>query len=190
MLQFYLIPISSVGNYRGPLYFKWRFGTGIDCRWSMMDYGFLPTALVLAHDITPADDAALVLNADVYAFPTDLDAPVSDPTIDAFFEGIHIPTDWLTPSTSYRELLRQVAGMFQFNQRYAGVSGGASIFSDSTTLDTKLVELTAQERAWLDETSESMGYPKPIGNPSLRALVKRAGSLWGSTEFIMGGATF
>jgi hypothetical protein len=37
--------------------------------------------------------------------------------LDTFFEGIGVPTDWLTPANTYLEFLRQTAAMFQFNQR-------------------------------------------------------------------------
>ena len=154
-----------------------------------MDYGFLPTCLVLAHDISQVDNDALILNADVYAFPLDLDLPVSDPSVDTFFEGIHIPTDWLTPSTSYRELLRQLAGMFQFNQRYGEISGGESLLG-TLSLDNRLNNLSSQQRVYFDATVEHFGYPSVGGNPTLRFLVKRAGSFWDSVPFLMGGYSF
>jgi len=195
--RFYLVPVETVGNARGPEYFKWRFNpSGIDCRWSAMDYGFVPTMLVLAHDIEQADHDALVLNADVYAFPEDVDQPVSDPTIDVFFETLHIPTGWLTPSTTYRELLRQLAGMFQFNQRYGGIaadqSGELHSIFDTATLDDRLREMSAQEEEWFYLTLESFGYDRTLvsRNSRLRQLVKQAGNLWEGQSFVMGGVEF
>lgn len=200
MLKFYLVPIEQVGNYRGPEYFKWRFDqtpeTSIDCKWSMMDYGFLPNALVLAHDITLEDHTALILNSDVYPFPDDLDQPVDDPGVDTFFEAIHIPTDWLTPATTWRELLRQLAGMFQFNQRYGGVSADLSgtphsVF-ENVTLDDTYSDFTTDETIWFDATVESFGYDPSIilPNQKLRQLVKTAGNFWEGQPFYMGGYKF
>lgn len=192
MQRFYLVPVDVQGAYRGPMYFKWRFNpVGIDCRWNMMDYGFVSSALVLAHDITQVDHDTLILNIDVYAFPDNLDQAVNDPTIDQFFEDINIPTDWLTPATSYRELLRQTAGMFQFNQRYGGISGGASIF-DSATLSTRLRQMSDQEQEWFYQTVESFGYSRDLvnSNSQLRLLVKQAGNFWAGQTFIMGGVEF
>src|SRR3990167_4693881 len=136
--RFYLLPIENSldGTGRGPKYFSWRMDPdppGIAGSWGMMDYGFVPYALLVAKDISQANHDALILNSDVYAFPINLDTPVSDPIIDTFFENINLPTDWLTPATTYRELMRQTAGMFQFNQRYGGgaagpTGGGYSMF--------------------------------------------------------------
>ncbi len=199
MQKFYLIPIEIVSQgagqeARGPKYFAWRFDPdppGINCRWNMMDYGLTPYAMLLAHDITQADHDALMLNPDVYAFPDTLDAPVSDPAIDTFFEAIYLPTDWLTPATTYRELLRQVAGMMQFNQRYSGISGGHSIF-EAATLQTRLNQMTAQERTWFLATVQSFGYDRALVplNARLRQLVKSAGNYWVGQPFYMGGFEF
>jgi hypothetical protein len=157
----------------------------------MMDYGFMPSALLLARDISEADHASLILNADVYAFPDNLDSPVSDARVSTFFEAIRLPTDWLTPSTTYRELLRQVAGMMQFNQRYGGISGGHSIF-ENATLSTRLRQMTTQERAWFLATVESFGYDPAIVNTNsqLRLLVRQAGNYWQGIPFYMGGLEF
>ena len=202
--KFYLVPIETVlqgegRQARGPKYFAWRYDPdppGLTARWSMMDYGFVDSALLLAHDITQADHDALVLNADVYAFPDNLDQSVSDPAIDAFFEGIYLPTDWLTPSTTYRELLRQVAGMMQFNQRYGGIyaeryGGWHSIF-DNATLQTRLNQMTAQEQEVFLATVQSFGYNPALVplNARLRQLVKSAGNYWVDQPFYMGGVEF
>ncbi len=128
MTKVYLAPVEIVigddgSPNRAP---KYIYVASLDPRpglnigpYFMSDYGFVDAALIVAHNISQAGHDALVLNADVFAFPDDLDTKVTDPGIDQFFESLHIPTDWLTPATDYRELLRQTFGMFQFNQRYA-----------------------------------------------------------------------
>lgn len=194
-MKIYLIPIEQVGNARGPEYFVWRFDANplsINCRWNMMDYGFINVGLIVAHDITPADHAALILNSDVYAFPDNLDQPINDKAvIDVFFEGINLPTDWTTPSTTYRELLRKTAGLMQFNQRYSGISGGQSIFGNGITLESNYNDLSAQQKTWFNSTLVSFGWLGGVqGNPKLRALAKQASDLWGNAPFILGGFEF
>lgn len=187
--MYYLLPIETIDNGRGPKYFSWRFSqSGIDTKWSMMDYGFVDSALLFAPVITPADHAVLMLNADVFAFPENLDAPVVDPSIDQFFEDLNLPTDWLTPATTYRELLRQVAGMMQFNQRYGVISGGHSIF-ESANLDTRLRRMTAEEEAWFMVNWRSFGFDSGAINTNtrLRQLVKQTGDFWADKPIIMGG---
>lgn len=200
--RFYLIPIITVDKSRGPKYIQWETSRGVLVnpggpdigRWGMMDYGFLPTALLLAVDISDADHAILSPNSDVYSFPVNLDAPVADPTIDTFFEALNIPTDWLTPANTYRELLHQLAGMFQFNQRYSGISGG-SLF-DTANLDTRLRNMTAQEQEWFYLTFESFydlhGLDRSVinDNAQLRQLVKSAGNFWAGRNFVIAGTQF
>lgn len=194
----YFIPIQQIGNARGPQYFQWRFSaTGIVCKWSLMDYGFINVGLLVTPDITPADDTALRTHADVYAFPNNLDVAITDKAaLTAILEPANIPTDWLTASTTYRQLLRYMAGMFQFNQRFSGIAANAdglphSIFDNGVTLDSNYNSLDANHKAWFVATLQSFGYNNGVqGNPKLRSLAKQAGDLWGAAPFIMGGFTF
>ena len=205
MIKLYLLPIEEVPDpgsgkpNRGPKYFRWSYDPdppGIDSRVALMDYGFTPYALILAKNITQVDHDALILNADVFAFPDDLDGPVNDPGVDTFFEGINLPTDWLTPATSWRELLRQTAGMFQFNQRYGGIAahetGELHSMFDNADLGTRLRQMTAQEQSWFMATVDSFGYDSSQinHNSQLRLLVKQAGSYWEGQSFKMGGFEF
>jgi len=193
MIRFYILPIEVIdGNKRGPMYFKWLYNeAGIAAQWSMMDYGFVDSALLFSPDISQADHNMLVLNLDVFAFPDNIDTPVNDPNVAAFFESIYLPTDWLTPATSYRELMRQTAGMMQFNQRYGGISDGHSIFANAD-LSTRLRQMTAQEEEWFYLTAESFGIPRNLinRNAQLRLLVKRAGEIWETQAFYLGGTEF
>ena len=159
----------------------------------MMDYGFLPYALLLAIDIAPADDTFLSAQADVYAWPLVLTPAISDRTaINTFFEAINIPTDWLTASNTYLEFLRQMAGLFQFNQRYGTISGAnQSLLGNGVTLETRWGQLSAQQQTWFNQTITSFGYIYTVsGNPKLRTLAKQAGDLWGSQPFYLGGIQF
>ncbi len=191
----YTLPIERAGNQRGPKYFRWRYDPdppGIACTWTMMDYGFIDVALLAAIDIVPTDDTFLRAQSDIYAWSAVLTVAISDRTqIDTFFEAINIPTDWLTPANTYLEFLRQMAGLFQFNQRYAGLSGGASLLGGTATLDTQWNSLTAQQQAWFNQTIASFGYTYSVtGNPRLRTLAKQVGDLWGAQPFYLGGIQF
>jgi len=195
MIRFYLLPIVEVQLpsgivARGPKYFNWKFGSGLMNDWNIFDYGFVPYCLLATPDINQVDHDALAANADVYAFPENLDAPVSDPTIDAFFEGIHIPTDWLTPSTSYRELLRSVSGMFQFNQAYGGASGVRASLFDAVSLGDRINALSTEQRGWFDQALVDLKLPPVGGNPQIRQLVRQAASLWEGQTFYLGRVSF
>lgn len=193
MLKIYIVPVEQVGVYRGPEYFDWRFDANppsINCRWNAMDYGFLPYMLLVAHDITQTDHDALILKTNVYAFPDNLDTTITDRAkLDTFFEAISIPTDWLTPSSTYREFIRKMAGMFQFNQAYGGLSNGQSLFTGGITLESNWNNLSTQQKTWFNNTVQIIlpGAPVVNGNPKLRTLAKQAGDLWGTKPFYLGG---
>jgi hypothetical protein len=199
MYVIYLVPVVVVGSNRGPAYFNFEPGPPnpelIMSGFAMMDYGFTNWGLLIAKDISREDQEFLALQSDVFRFPDDLDGPV-DQDIQAFFEGVHLPTDWMTPSTTWRELLRQTAGMFQFNQRYAGIAametGEAHSIFDNADLSTRLRQMTADEQQWFLAAVDSFGFDSGQinDNNQLRLLVKQAGSFWEGKTFLLGGVAF
>lgn len=200
MDNLYLVPVETTngGARRGPKYFSWRFDPdppGIVCtRLSLMDYGFLPSFLAYARGISEADHTALIAHADVYFWPANLQQSISpQDTIKTFLEGINIPTNWTTAATTYLELLRSLAGMFQFLQRYGALSGiNDPLFDATVTLDTRYRNLSAQRQAWFAQTVESFGYPSSIinQNSQIRQMLKFAADAWGAQPFYLGGMEF
>ena len=198
-VNLYIVPVEHVGNYRGPEYFQWRFdqnGPSLTERWDAMYYGSLDYVILLAFDMTPEDHASLISHADVYAFPANLDQNISDKTtIDNFFEGVNIPTDWVTPANTYRQLLRKTAGLMQLNQRYesfAAIDGVAnqSFLGGGITLDSNFNNLSQQQKAWFNATLVSFGGSNVKGNPKLRTIIKTGSDLWGNAPFYLGGFEF
>jgi hypothetical protein len=191
----YLTPMVSTTDALGrtfiyPKYFPSRFGGSVTVTTqSAMRYGFLPYALVYAEGLTPDGAGFLAAQSDVYVFPDDIDQPIADPRLGSFFESLSFPTDWLTPATTYRVFLRTLAGMFQFAQRYQGLSGGHALF-EGYTLDTNYRSMPAQQATWFDATLASLGYPAVNGNPKVRSLIKQIGDLWGQQPFFLGTLTF
>lgn len=196
MIHFYLLPIERnvEGTAYGPKYCRWRFDPdppALIPNWSGMDYGFMSAYLIVA-DVTDTLHASIAANADVYSFPSNLDQAIpGNDTLQAFCEGINIPTNWVTASTTYRELMRCLAGIFQFAQRYYGIAG-ESLFSGTVTLSTRYRNLSAQRQAWFNATVESFGYPSSIinQNSTFRQMLKLAGDAWGAAPFDLGGVLF
>ena len=200
MDRFYLMPILAMPDGgRGPKYLEWHeeqedpYLAGYS--WAMMDYGFSPNALAVVKDIEQVDHDWLVGLSDVFAFPENLDGPV-DQDVQDFFEGVNLPTDWLTPATTWRELMRQTAGMFQFNQRYGGIAavetGELHSIFDNADLGTRLRQMTEDEQRWFLAAVESFGFDPGLvnDNSQLRLLVKQAGNFWIGQTFYLGGMEF
>ena len=201
MERLYIVPVETViigeMEYNGMKYFDWRFDPnppGIETPTECIYYGYHPSVLVLAKDISQTDHDALDSYPDVFVFPEfdQLDDSI-DPQDNAkdFFEGISLPADWLTPATSYRELLRRTITIFLFNQRYRGISEGHDVF-ENVTLDDTYNDLTAEEQAWFDATVESYGWNPGLilPNMKLRQLLKTASDWMDERSVYIGGYEF
>ena len=122
MIRYYILPIDKrPTGHRGPKYLKWRFNPdGIDCQWSLKDYGLIDAALIAA-DVTQAQHEVLAAESDVAALPQDIDqndSAIALPKVQNVLEALRIPAAWVTTDYTYRVLLRMVAGLFMFAQRY------------------------------------------------------------------------
>lgn len=195
MIRLYLVPVEYNAYATGPKYFAWKYdpdppGITVD-RLSNQYYGFHPWALAMAQGISQADHDFLVLRSDVYVYPEldQLDNTIAPgDEIGTFYESLNIPTDWMTPSQTYREFLRQTMGMFTFHNRYEAKSQGHSIF-ENNDLNTQYRQMTTEEQGWFNETVASFGYDPAIINPNskLRQMLKQAGDLFASWNFALGG---
>lgn len=140
MQRLYVVPVEYFYQenvtYYGPRYFRWRFGTGtLNQRGSIL-YGYIQACLVLG-DVTQAEHDALILNADVFDFPENLGANIDSGDMQAlrdWFEALNIPTNWLTPANTYRELIRQTGAMFRFSTNYARISTEVSLANNQGAL--------------------------------------------------------
>jgi hypothetical protein len=84
-------------------------------------------------DLTPANDAAVVANADVFAFPFDLDATISGGAVNARkarFEDFFIPGDGVVNGMTERACGRYVGGLFLFMMTLRQYLG-ATVFIDT-----------------------------------------------------------
>lgn len=192
MIRFYLVPIDRVGDYRGPKYFKWRFGEGIDCLWSLKAYGRVDVGL-LAADITQTDHDALILNVDVFSFPENIElnmTPADRSALQSYLEGmpIPIPGDWLSPSDTYRTAIKTIAGMMMFMQRLTHIMDSAPE-TWGVTLNTQYKDFPPELQAGILQTINELGWDDSVikDNWTVRVLWKNMADQWGDTPIIFGG---
>lgn len=198
MLRFYLVPIESVndGQYRGPEYFAWRFDQNppsVNCQWSLMDYGLMDWCLVLA-DTTTAQHNALRAQPDVFAVPADIDQHITSnalPTVREALEAMKIPAGWVNTSHTYREILRMIAGLFQFAERYHGMWDAALIDSQAQ-LDVTWSQIPMDRRQRILAVADSFGYDYAdvTVDWTVRRILKHLADAWGETPFYLGGVAF
>lgn len=185
----------------GPKYFDgWsEFYTGDipDRTWALLPYGYAGACLIVVQDILPASAAFLAAQADVAEMDiANLDASLGADrdVIAALLESFNMPTNWTTPSTSYRELLRYLNGISVFSRewwrRYIRLTGNNTELWDLVTPDDRWNQLGATEQAIFEDVIAAYGYPDGIsGNPTFRFMIRTAGDTFAGTSFTLGGVT-
>jgi hypothetical protein len=196
-VRYYIMPLQvTAQNARGPKYMKWGGGvtggnpTGIDAPYQFIDFGFEPTCLVCA-DVDATQHTSLNANADVTAAPVNLDDPIPNATqrdtVRSKLEVLNIPAGWVDIGMTYRSVLRPVAHLFQFAQRYHAISG-RRIIEVGYTLDTVMAFLPAEVRTGLKDAADSLGYDYEGISLSwpYRQGLKFLGDQWGATPITFG----
>lgn len=190
--RLYQIPITGSGtNHTDPRRPKYVVEAGVP--WAMMDYGAIPWALVAA-DVTNPQHNALAGNADVTAFPTNLQGTIGGNlnTVVNALEAARLPAGWVAASDTYATVARTVAGLMQFAQRYTAISGGQELVPSSINLNTQFGSLSQQRQDDLLATANSLGYSTAglQATTTLRAILKNLADQWGARPFTLGGLTF
>ena len=188
--RLYLVPVvgtgSSSADARRPKYFD-AFTSG----WAANGYGLEPHMLVAA-DLSGADDTSLTANADVTALPFYLGDTLTAGQVTATqtaLESRNLPAGWVTTAFTWRAVLRVVLGVFHFMQRYHNVSGGQRLFLAGVDLERTLGSLPQQVRDDLQATANSFGYDtSPLtGGNTIRQALKLLADNWSNTRFRIGG---
>jgi hypothetical protein len=195
-IRFYILPINRIENRRGPKYFAWGIGpnkvAGIECLWSMKDYGSIDMA-ILAADIADADHDALVLNNDVYAYPENLDVAmglVARQAFNTYAEAHGIPADWITNTTLYRECAKITTGMMLYFQRVASILGYPTDPFVGLTLNTQYRNIPNPMHDAMLQASNDLGYTWEVGNnDQIRKIFKMMADQWGSQPIYFGFVT-
>jgi hypothetical protein len=195
-IRYYILPTITVGGRRGPKYF--HFGgpggdsPGIDCVWSMKDYGSIDEA-VLAADISDTDHATVSANMDVYSFPINLDTTMAlaeRSAANTFFEAHGIPGDWLKQGDTFRGVLRIVTAMFLYLQRVLALIGYPADPYAGLTLNTQYRNIPNPLHDALQAGAVSLGYTWTVGNnDQIRKIWKTMADAWGSTPILFGFTT-
>jgi hypothetical protein len=181
---------NTTGPYR-PKYFD-------GLRYSGIHYGFQPTYLVGA-DLPGATDTAIAANADVFAFPFNLQATLSNAQATnarAAFAAALIPEQWVNASMLWLQVARTVAGMFAFMRRLAAViaarTGQPVVFIDaSSKLNIQFGSLPVENQQDILAAASSLGHSINVApNTQLRQVLKDLADQWASTPFPMNEFTF
>lgn len=148
-------------------------------RVTIVDYGPEPWCLArIVPSPAPADHSALISDPQVFAIPENIDSEISSNvfTVITKLEAVNIPGDWVTASTTWRQLLNRVVSYCLMIQRSAGIAGDyiSKIF-DGRTLDNTISDLPVSMRSRLSDAADSFGFDRTgINNATtLREALKQ-----------------
>lgn len=171
-LLFYLVPKAGVGTDVDP--FRPKYIVEIGVRWAGMAYGLEPTCLVSA-DVMAGQHTQLIANADVSAFPQNLDVAVgvNVTTVQVMLENINLPGAWVNAAHTFRQVLRGIGTVIQIAQRLDGLFN-ARVFESGITLATTMAELTQTQRDRLLMAAESFGLDTSAatGSTTMRQVLR------------------
>jgi hypothetical protein len=159
-IRFYIVPKQTLLSSIVPKYFMVE-GLGSVIRaivgdWVAMDGGREPWMLVRA-DVTDAEHTALNGHADVIVVPANLDSNVGAAlgTVQTRLDQINVPSDWVTATHTYRQVLRFV-GRYGCLLQVFGRRALARFF-ELYTLDSTMAQLSAAHRDRLREAATEIG---------------------------------
>lgn len=192
-VQYYLLPVQQIGNYRGPMYLKWRFNPdGLDVQWSCKDYGTI-NQMICAVNAEQIQHDWLAVQDGVYQFPANLEvapSPAELSALETALEAAYIPADWLTPSETWRVNLRTITGMFLFMQRLTAITGNDPL-DWGVTLNTQFRNIPTLYQSAIIEAFDTLGYDSSVlkDNWTLRIVLKEAADQWGTQPIYFGFTT-
>ncbi len=191
--RLYIVPQIGTGTSTDPRRAKYIAALGVP--YTAMPFGFQPCFCACA-DLSVANDAAVVANADVFAFPFDLSGQMGSEAAatSSFLETtFFIPCNWMTGSTTWLEAARIICGMFQYFQRLNFILGNVVPIDGTAnkSLNTQFQQFTAEVQAGILQAASSLGYSTTFiaGNTQVRAILKGFSDQWGAAPFNFGPFT-
>lgn len=200
--RLYTVPMITSGSRRCIKYFATACGPAsaelIGAIANSTHYGASPWALVAA-DLTGAQHTFLSGQSDVRAAPVNLDNAIGAgalSTVVDYLEAADIPAGWVTAGTTWRALVRNLGGLFQFAQRYAAVASaagvGTTLIPPGANLNTEWQDIPQARQDAIIAAAASLGYSGDgiTATTTARQILKTLADQWGAKPFQLGGMNF
>ena len=145
---------------------------------------------VVATDVTQAQHDFLILQANVYAFPENLDVSMAladRQALNTYLEAHAIPGDWLSPTDTFRTALRTVTCMMRYVMRVLGILGYPIDPFAGLTLNTQYKNIPNPMHDAMQEAAVGQGYAWNVsGNDQIRKIFKTMSDQWANTPTYFG----
>lgn len=196
-IRLYVVPVVHLTSpvYEVPKYLPHRFNpplAGLEgVPWAWVTYLLEDVGIIVA-DVTVAQDALLVGQADVLGVPP-LDNTIPNATarnkVRNVLEAANVPGTWVNTGMTYRSVLRVVLGLFQFHNR-AVARLARRVWDGSISLSTTISQLPQSVVDHLRGAADDLGldYSAVTGATTLRQLMLGIGQQFAAREYIISGA--
>lgn len=175
------IVITAVGsgNYRSPAHFGGRMvepdAPLAGVVFNPVDYGAVPVALVVAQ-VDVIQEAYLDGLSDVLVVPPNIDDVIGTgrlTTVQNALKSKNIPGAWIASTDTYKEVLRQMVGFFNFMRRVTALTG-INPFTLSINLQTRYNSLPALWKNAILQAGIDGGYDTSglAQNPTLTQILR------------------
>jgi len=189
MYRLYITPSLGTGSDED----RWRPAYFDGVAKAAMYYGGQMLFLVAA-DLTPAQDAAIIANADVIVFPFDLSTTIGGANLQNArnaLEAALIPAQWVNATDTWLHVARMVGGMFQYMQRLWYYLPTLLVDS-SAKLNTQWSSIPVDPyQTAILAAAASLNYTiNPAPNDQLRVILESLAGQWGNKPFQLGPYIF
>jgi hypothetical protein len=186
-VRLYIIPVVHLTNpvYNVPAYLPHRFNPALagleGVPWAWTTYLLEDWGMIIA-DTTAVQNT--LLDAQAGTFPVaNLDATIPNTStrnrIRNTLEAGYIPGTWINTNMVYRNVLRALAGMIDFHNRFVGITSDR-FFKGGITLSTTVGQLTAAQKAAFILAAQELGvnYASVTDATTLRTVLLLANNLY------------
>jgi len=178
MSRFYIMPMilnNELDTNKPPTWHP-KYAAAFP-RWSAIDYGTERVCICCIRDITAAEHVTLTENIDVLGTPGNIDKLLTQSAVDkiqAYLEPLFIPADWINTGRTYRQVIKTLGALFQFNQRWNKLSGGSSPFKDGLDLSMIYADLPISAKATTNQVFDTLKVDRSSLNSSstVREILK------------------
>lgn len=162
--RIYILPLVTELNPDGVTYDRHpKYIFGVFPSWACIPYGAEAICVCKVLNISASGHDALVLNSDVMALPEDIDQLMSVGAViqaQAFLESLNIPANWINTTRTYRQVIKVTIGLFQFVQRWSGLTNGSSPFKEGMNLTTQYNNMSALVQARLRDCFDTLNIDR------------------------------
>lgn len=153
-IRVYIMPMITGGGKGGVARKPKYTPTG----WACIPYGS-ENVCIMSANVDAATHSTISSDAQVSALPTNLNNNLTTGAVNqaqTFFDNLNIPSQWVSTSITYTQLIRNTGRIFEIAQCFEGSIG--KLFVGGVTLSTQFQNLPTNVKSVLQNIAISRGW--------------------------------